>query len=116
VMAAVGRGEMKASDVARAMYLDLIGDPVEQDAQREGRRFVHEGGFLVATLKSWLAGASTPIATIREVSGAEMGTFRSADPLPFLVHMVTTIRSLGASRLRPYLRSRSRRLGDQKVR
>jgi len=102
-------------DVARAMYLDLIGDPVEQDAQREGRRFVHEGGFLVATLKSWLAGASTPIATIREVSGAEMGTFRSTDPLPFLVHMVTTIRTLGASRLRRYLRSRSRRPGDQKA-
>jgi D-aspartate ligase len=108
--------DRRGLDVARAMYLDLIGDPVEQDAQREGRRFVHEGGFLVATLKSWLAGASTPIATIREVSGAEMGTFRSTDPLPFLVHIATTIRTLGASRLRRHLRSRSRRAGDQKAR
>jgi D-aspartate ligase len=103
-------------DVARAMYLDLIGEPIEQDAQREGRRFVHEGGFLVATLKSWLAAASTPAATIREVRGAEMGTFRWTDPLPFLVHMVTTIRTLGASRLRHYLRSRSRRPRGQKTR
>jgi predicted ATP-grasp superfamily ATP-dependent carboligase len=95
-------------DVARAMYLDLIGEPVEQARQREGRRFVNEGAFLVAMLKSWRTTLRTPRTTIRELHGAEMRTFRLKDPFPFLVHMATVIRGHAAARLRRHSASSSR--------
>jgi D-aspartate ligase len=101
-------------DVARAMYLDLIGEPVEQAPQREGRRFVNEGAFLVALLKSWRTALGSPGATIRELRGAEMRTFRWTDPFPFLVHMATVVRGHLASRLGRYsvAGSRARRVNQ----
>lgn len=95
-------------DVARAMYMDLVGEPIEQVAQREGRRFVNEGAFVVAMLKSLPATVRWPGATIRELRGAEMRTFRWTDPFPFLVHMATVIRGHAASRMRRYSALRSR--------
>jgi D-aspartate ligase len=101
-------------DVARAMYLDLIGEPIEQASQSGGRRFVNEGAFLVAMLKSWRTTLRAPGATIRELRGAEMRTFRWTDPFPFLVLMATVVRGHVASRLGCYsvAGSRSRRINQ----
>jgi len=93
-------------DVASAMYLDLIGQAVRQQGQREPHRFVHEGGYLVSTLK--VKRLSAPVVAWREIRGAEMGTFKPLDPLPFIVQMVSTIRVHAGARLR-----RRRRMSDQ---
>jgi predicted ATP-grasp superfamily ATP-dependent carboligase len=100
--------DRRGLDVARAMYLDLIGEPAEQEGQRTNRRIVVEGGFFVATLKSWRERLSNPAATWREVGGAEMATFRLSDPLPFAVHMAGTIKIHAAVRVRRYWRPRNR--------
>ena len=89
-------------DAARAMYLDLIGESFEQDGQRENRRLIVEGGYLVATLKTWRDGSSRPASSVREVASAEMATLRLTDPLPFTVLMASTIRIHTAARLRRF--------------
>jgi D-aspartate ligase len=95
-------------DTARAMYLDLIGAKVMQVGQRQGRRIVVEGGYVVATLKLSRAGLITPWRVVREVHQAEMGTFRLTDPMPFMVHMTNTIRVHAGARLRRFQRSLGR--------
>jgi D-aspartate ligase len=85
-------------DVARVMYLDLIGQSVRQQGQREPHRFVHEGGYVVSTLK--VKGLSAPMAAWREIRRAEMGTFKASDPLPFVIQMASTVRVHAGARLR----------------
>lgn len=97
--------DLNGLDVARAMYLDLTGQPVRQQGQRDGRRFVHEGGYLLATLK--LHGRRAPAVAWRETRGAAMGTFRILDPLPFLLQMWGTIRVHAGARLGRLVRRRS---------
>jgi predicted ATP-grasp superfamily ATP-dependent carboligase len=93
-------------DIARAMYLDLIGQTPEQDGQQVDRRLVLEGGYIVETLKLVGTRQSTPAAVLREARRAELGTFRVTDPIPFLVHIIETIRL--HTRGRPRLRRRRR--------
>ena len=91
--------DRRGLDVARAMYLDLIGEHVGQEGQCENRRLVHEAAYTVATLKLLRAGQTTPWAAVRELGGAEMGLFRLTDPIPFLVQMGGMIKVHGEARL-----------------
>jgi predicted ATP-grasp superfamily ATP-dependent carboligase len=96
-------------DVARAMYLDLTGQPVPAVDQRDGRRWLLEAADLLAfrdyrrqqglTLGRWL----------RSLRGVEEGaTFSWTDPLPFLVSMrVLVTDTFGARWERASVRARS---------
>ena len=103
-------------DVARAMYFDLVTEKVNQQGQRENRRMVHDGAYTVATLKLLLARKTTLWAAARELRGAEMGSFRMTDPIPFLVQMGAITKIHAGARLRRWFglgRQRTRPVSGQ---
>lgn len=87
-------------DVARAMYLNMTGQPVQPASVHEGRRWFREDSDLVAfrhyhrleglTLWDW-------IGTYRGVE--EASTFSVTDPLPFMVSMRRLVAATFAARL-----------------
>ena len=73
-------------DVARALYLDLTGQPVASAQPEEGRKWMVEDMDLVSALRSWRNGALTLRAWARSLRGVqESACFALDDPLPFLL-------------------------------
>jgi predicted ATP-grasp superfamily ATP-dependent carboligase len=91
-------------DVARAMYLDLTGEPVPAVVPWEGRRWVKEDADLIA-LKYYrrLDGLKVRSWLLSVWHADEGATFSLRDPLPFLL-------SLGLLAYQTMTRRWSRRL------
>jgi predicted ATP-grasp superfamily ATP-dependent carboligase len=76
------------TDVARAMYLDLTGQPVPAIAPRDGRRWMNEAADLVASTYYRRLDGLTPMQWLRSLRGVREGaTWKLDDPLPFAVSM-----------------------------
>jgi D-aspartate ligase len=72
-------------DVARALYLDLTGQPVPSSAARDGRRWLVEPNDLRASLAYRREGALTPRLWLDSLRGVEeLAWFAGDDPVPFL--------------------------------
>ena len=72
-------------DVARALYLDLIGQPVPAAAARDGRTSLVEPKDLQASLLYWREGALTPGQWLGSLRGVEEAAWFARDDLaPFL--------------------------------
>jgi D-aspartate ligase len=72
-------------DVARALYLDLTGQPVPAAAARDGRKWLVEPNDLRASLLYWREGALTPGQWLGSLRGVEEAAwFARDDPAPFL--------------------------------
>jgi predicted ATP-grasp superfamily ATP-dependent carboligase len=73
-------------DVARALYLDLTGQPVPPMQAAEGRKWLVEDFDLFSTLRSWRDNKLTVKDWIRSLRGVqEAACFALDDPLPFLL-------------------------------
>ena len=84
-------------DVAIAAYLDLTGQPFQQEGQVDGRRLLHEGGYAVETVRGLWRGRTSVAGAWRDVRGAEMGSLSLTDPLPLLIRMAMAVQHRGAS-------------------
>jgi D-aspartate ligase len=72
-------------DVARALYLDLTGQPVPPSAARDGRRWLVEPNDLRASLAYRREGSLTPRQWLGSLRGVEEAAwFAADDPVPFL--------------------------------
>ena len=72
-------------DVARALYLDLTGQPVPAAAARDGRKWLVEPNDLQASLLYWREGALTPGQWLGSLRGVEEAAWFARDDLaPFL--------------------------------
>jgi D-aspartate ligase len=72
-------------DVARALYLDLTGQPVPQSAARDGRKWLVEPNDLRASLAYRREGTLTVGQWRRSLKGVEeVAWFAPDDPAPFL--------------------------------
>jgi predicted ATP-grasp superfamily ATP-dependent carboligase len=75
-------------DVARAMYLDLSGEPVPAVEARDGRRWFREDSELIAFRHYRRDDGLGLMDWLRSYRGAEeSSTFSISDPLPFLTSM-----------------------------
>jgi D-aspartate ligase len=73
------------TDVLRAMYLDLTGQPVPSSGMTEGRRWIVEPLDLTSTLTYRRRGDITFSGWVRSLRGVrEAAWFAADDPLPFL--------------------------------
>jgi D-aspartate ligase len=73
-------------DVARALYLDLTGQPVVSAQAEEGRKWIVEDFDLFSSLRSCRDGALTLKEWVRSLRGVqEAACFALDDPLPFLL-------------------------------
>jgi D-aspartate ligase len=73
-------------DVARALYLDLTGQPVPAAEAAVGRKWMVEDFDLFSGLRSWRAGTLSFKEWIRSLAGVrETACFAADDPLPFLM-------------------------------
>jgi predicted ATP-grasp superfamily ATP-dependent carboligase len=73
-------------DVARALYLDMIGRPVPRARATEGRKWVVEDFDLFSALRSWKNGRLTLRDWARSLRGTqEAACFAWDDPLPFVM-------------------------------
>jgi predicted ATP-grasp superfamily ATP-dependent carboligase len=73
-------------DVARALYLDITGQPVPPAAAAEGRKWLVEDFDLFSGLRSWREGTLSLKEWIRSFAGVqETACFAFDDPLPFLM-------------------------------
>jgi D-aspartate ligase len=73
-------------DVARALYLDMTGQPVAPSQPAEGRKWIVEDFDLFSALRSWRSGALTLKEWVRSFRGVqEAACFALEDPLPFLM-------------------------------
>jgi D-aspartate ligase len=74
------------TDVARAMYLDLTGQPVPAVATRDGRRWINETADLVASTHYRRLDGLTLAAWLRSLRSVREGaTWGLDDPLPFFI-------------------------------
>jgi predicted ATP-grasp superfamily ATP-dependent carboligase len=88
-------------DVARDMYLDLTGQPVERSEPREGRRWVIEDYDLISSNDYRLEGTLTFGAWLRSFRDLEeCAWWWWRDPVPFLMTMGTFVRRQVPRRLR----------------
>jgi D-aspartate ligase len=96
-------------DVARALYLDLTGQPVPRAQFAEARKWLVEDFDVVSTLLSWRGGGLSLRDWIRSLAGVqETACFALDDPLPFLMmgladwrELYRWIRAQAAVRHRP---------------
>jgi D-aspartate ligase len=73
-------------DVARALYLDLTGQPVAAAVITNGRKWLVEDFDLFSALRSWWEGSLSIKEWIRSLAGVqEAACFALDDPLPFLM-------------------------------
>src|SRR5439155_2952849 len=76
----VGSGEM---DVARALYLDLAGQPVPFSSPRYGRKWIVEDCDVVSSMRYFRDGKLTVKEWLESFRGIEEGAFFSfRDPVP----------------------------------
>ncbi|MDQ6705634.1 MAG: carboxylate--amine ligase, partial [Acidobacteriota bacterium] len=72
-------------DVARALYLDLTGQPIEAGEAREGRKWVVEDQDLISSIRYWRDGKLKLREWATSFSGIrEGGCWASDDPLPLI--------------------------------
>jgi ubiquinone/menaquinone biosynthesis C-methylase UbiE len=72
-------------DVARALYLDITGQPVPEGRQVEGRKWMVEGGDLDSALQYRRDGKLTIRAWIASLRGVQEGSYFARDDLaPFM--------------------------------
>ena len=77
-------------DVARALYLDLTGQPVPSASPAMGRKWLVEDFDFVSALRLWKEGSLSPKDWLRSFSGVEEAAcFAMDDPLPFLIMGLT---------------------------
>jgi predicted ATP-grasp superfamily ATP-dependent carboligase len=77
-------------DAARALYLNLTGQPVARSQVPEGRKWIVEDFDLVSSFRSWRARTLTVGDWIRSFRGVqEAACFALDDPLPFLLMPLT---------------------------
>ena len=73
-------------DVARALYLDMTGQPVGSAQAAEGRKWLVEDFDLFSAWRSWRQGALGLRDWVRSLRGVqELACFSLDDPLPFLL-------------------------------
>jgi D-aspartate ligase len=73
-------------DVARALYLDMTGQPVTPAQAIEGRKWIVEDFDLFSALRSWRPHALKLTEFVRSLHGVqETACFAPDDPLPFLM-------------------------------
>jgi D-aspartate ligase len=73
-------------DVARALYLDMTGQPVAPARAVEGRKWLVEDFDLFSAWRSWRQGALRLRDWFRSLRGVqELACFSLDDPLPFLL-------------------------------
>jgi len=82
-------------DVARALYLDLTGQPVAAGPVHEGRKWVVEDLDMLSSLRYLLDGKLTLTEWLKSFRGVEESAYFAADdPLPFLAMCVKRCREL----------------------
>lgn len=71
-------------DVARALYLDLTGQPFEVGRPREGRKWMVENFDIISSIRHWREGDLRPGQWMRSYRGLEEASwFAHDDPRPF---------------------------------
>jgi len=76
-------------DVARAMYLDLTGQPVAAGDTVEGRKWLVEDFDIFSALRSWREGRLSLRGWVRSLGGVqEAACFALDDPAPFFMTAV----------------------------
>jgi len=96
------------TDVVRAMYLDLTGQPVPPIEPRDGRRWINETADLVASTRYRRLDGLTLSAWLRSLRSVREGaTWGLDDPLPFVVAMYALVQETLAAKWRR-LRQRAR--------
>jgi predicted ATP-grasp superfamily ATP-dependent carboligase len=87
-------------DVARALYLDLTGQPVPFSVPRPGRKWVAENRDLVSSRRYWRERQLSPGGYARSLRGVEeLAWFAVDDPAPFaLMCAVSLAQSIGLHR------------------
>jgi predicted ATP-grasp superfamily ATP-dependent carboligase len=79
-------------DVARALYLDITGQPVPRPEFAEGRKWLVEDFDLFSSFSSWRKGGLSPGDWFRSLAGVqETACFALDDPLPFLMTGVADV-------------------------
>jgi len=77
--------DSNGTDVARALYLDLTGQPVPPGRLREGRKWVVENFDLITSPAYLRDGSFTALSWVRSFAGVQEGAwFAAGDPRPFL--------------------------------
>jgi predicted ATP-grasp superfamily ATP-dependent carboligase len=84
-------------DVARALYLDLTGQPMVASAAVEGRRWIVEDLDLVSSYRYYREGSLTIRGWLKSLRGIDEATFLSRrDPLPLFFMCVNRLQELCA--------------------
>ena len=94
----VGSDDM---DVARFLYLDLTGQPLPQSEQREGRKWLVEDRDFESVLDYMREGTLTWGGWARSLRGVEETAWFARDDLKPFMHVMRTVASRAASKLRP---------------
>ncbi len=97
-------------DAARALYLDLTGQPVVWSAASEGRKWLVEDFDLISAFRCWRNRTLSLAEWLRSFRGIEEAAcFALDDPLPFLLTPIANccelnrwIRGLHAAKARPH--------------
>jgi predicted ATP-grasp superfamily ATP-dependent carboligase len=88
------------TDIVRAMYFDLTGQPLRTGPAPDGRRWCVEDCDLLSCLHSIWARTLSPFAWVRSHCGVvERGIFASDDPLPLLWTALSHVRRLWTAAL-----------------
>lgn len=92
-------------DVARALYLDLTGQPIRVARVHEGRKWVAEDIDLLSSAQSFLDRKLTPGEWIKSFRGVqESAYFAADDPVPFLAMCFQRAKKLLARLFRKLMR------------
>jgi D-aspartate ligase len=84
-------------DVARALYLDLTGQPVPSSSTVEGRKWIVEDLDLVSSYRYFREGGLTVRGWLKSLRGIhEAAYFSLRDPLPMLFMCMSRLRELMA--------------------
>jgi predicted ATP-grasp superfamily ATP-dependent carboligase len=76
---------INGTDVARALYLDMTGQPVPPSRAADGRKWIVEDFDLFSATRSWRDGMLRLADWVRSLHGVEEAAcFALDDPLPFL--------------------------------
>ncbi len=84
-------------DVARALYLDLTGQPIVSSAALEGRKWIVEDLDMVSSFRYYREGGLTIRSWLKSLRGIDEAAFLSIrDPLPLFFVFMNRLRELWA--------------------
>ena len=96
-------------DVARALYLDLTGQPVDARPAREGRKWIVEDLDTVSSYRYMREGSLTVAGWLASLRGIDEAAFLSwRDPLPFFAMLMNRLPEF-CRRAWRHLRSRAKK-------